>query len=93
MEIKDDTSDNCLKAKSLKEGPTKLDSKIFPGIFYCKFLSPARVIEYYMTDGLKSKSTCLNTNSSIEDVIKAFLQWSLISTTSSLKQFLKITNI
>jgi len=65
--IKVDDKDGCLEVKSLKEGPTKLSSHIFPGIHYCKLLSPARVVEYYMTDGLKSKSTCLNTNGAIEE--------------------------
>ena len=74
ISIKDDTSDNCLQVESLKEGPTGLKSLIFPGIHYCKLLSPARVIEYYMTDGLKSKSTCLNTDSSIQEILEEFLQ-------------------
>lgn len=78
ISVKDDSKNNCLKVESLKEGPTGLKSMIFPGIFYCKFLSPARVIEYYMTDGLKSKSTCLNTNSLyVQDHLDEFLQWSL----------------
>ena len=63
LEVKDDKNNKCLSVKSLREGPTGLKSKIFPGIHYCKLLSPARVVEYYMTDGLKSKSTCLNTKS------------------------------
>jgi len=67
ISIKDDFKDNCLKVKSLKD-ETDLKSRIFPGIHYCKFLSPARVIEYYMTDSLKSKSTCMNTNS-VEELL------------------------
>ena len=63
LEVKDDKDNNCLSVKSLREGPTDLKSMIFPGVHYCKLLSPARVVEYYMTDGLKSKSTCLNTKS------------------------------
>jgi len=74
ISVKDDASDNCLKVESLKEGPTALTSHIFPGVHYCKFLSPARVIEYYMTDGLKSKSSCLNTDSSIQEMLEEFLQ-------------------
>merc|ERR1712151_1427508 len=59
----------------LDEGPTALTSHIFPGIHYCKFLSPARVIEYYMTDGLKASSTCLNTDSSsVQELLEAFVQ-------------------
>ena len=63
IEVKDDKDNGCLSVKSLKEGPTSLKSWLFPGVHYCKLLSPARVVEYYMTDGLKSKSTCLNTKS------------------------------
>jgi len=37
-----------------------LDSAIFPGVHYCKFVSPARVIDYMMIDSLKEKSGCLN---------------------------------
>lgn len=51
---------DCLEVSSLADGPTKLTSHIFPGIHYCKLLSPARVIDYYMTDSLKAKSGCLN---------------------------------
>lgn len=72
--LKVDDKDGCLEVKSLKEGPTKLSSHIFPGIHYCKLLSPARVVEYYMTDGLKSKSTCLNTNSSAIEERMTFLE-------------------
>lgn len=35
---------------------TGLNAKIFPGSHYCKFLSPARVLDWMMTDGLKSSS-------------------------------------
>lgn len=74
LSVKDDSKNNCLKVESLKEGPTGLKSHIFPGIHYCKFLSPARVIEYYMTDGLKSKSTCLNTSSNSVEELLSFMQ-------------------
>lgn len=32
---------------------TTLDGKIYPGNHYCKFLSPARVLDWMMTDGVK----------------------------------------
>ena len=37
-------------------------SPLFPGVHYCKLLSPARVVDYIMIDSLKPKTTCLNTN-------------------------------
>lgn len=74
ISVKDDSKNNCLKVESLKEGPTGLKSLIFPGIHYCKLLSPSRVIEYYMTDGLKSSSTCLNTDSISLEEIMSFIQ-------------------
>lgn len=74
ISVKDDSKNNCLKVESIKEGPTGLKSHIFPGIHYCKFISPSRVIEYYMTDGLKSSSTCLNTDSTSLEEIFQFMQ-------------------
>jgi len=71
MKIKDDTKNNCLEVASLVEGPQSLKSHIFPGVFYCKLLSPARMIDYIMIDSLKAKSGCLNTKSSEAEV---FLQ-------------------
>ena len=74
LEVKDDTKNNCLSVKALREGPQSLTSLIFPGVHYCKLLSPARVVEYYMTDGLKSKSTCLNTgDSSVKEMLDELL--------------------
>lgn len=35
---------------------TSLDSKIYPGSHYCKVLSPARVLDWMMTDSLKRPS-------------------------------------
>jgi len=58
MEIKD--KGNCLEVASMRLGPQSLKSHIFPGVHYCKLLSPARVIDYYMTDSLKAISGCLN---------------------------------
>ena len=60
MTIEDDKKNKCLKVASLKEGPQALDSWIFPGVHYCKLLSPARVIDYMMIDSLKPESGCLN---------------------------------
>jgi len=37
-----------------------LSSAIFPGVHYCKFVSPARLIDYMMIDSLKPASGCLN---------------------------------
>merc|ERR1711871_899920 len=37
-----------------------INSAIFPGVHYCKFVSPARVIDYMMIDSLKNASGCLN---------------------------------
>eukprot|EP00939_MAST-03C_sp_MAST-3C-sp1_P002003 g2003.t1 len=51
----------CLGVQSLTLGPQPLNSKIFPGVHYCKSLSPARALDYIMTDSLKPKSGCLNT--------------------------------
>ena len=50
----------CLVVQSITLGPTALDSSIFPGVHYCKLLSPARVIDYMMIDSIKNKSGCLN---------------------------------
>lgn len=35
---------------------TALDGKIYPGNHYCKFLSPARVLDWMMTDSLKGST-------------------------------------
>jgi hypothetical protein len=35
---------------------TEIDGKIYPGNHYCKFLSPARVLDWMMTDGIKKFS-------------------------------------
>ncbi|GMH65177.1 hypothetical protein TrRE_jg8419 [Triparma retinervis] len=45
-------TDECLSVKSVKID-TELDSRLFPGVHYCKLLSPARVIDWIMTDSLK----------------------------------------
>ena len=75
IKVKDDSKNHCLSVESEREGPTGLHSLIFPGIHYCKLLSPARVIEYYMTDSLKDTSTCLNTNSlTAEQLVESFLE-------------------
>ena len=58
--IKIEDNGKCLDVTSLGLGPQPLDSLIFPGVYYCKVLSPARVIDYIMTDSLKPKSGCLN---------------------------------
>jgi hypothetical protein len=58
--IKIEDNGKCLDITSLGLGPQPLNSAIFPGVYYCKVLSPARVIDYIMTDSLKPKSGCLN---------------------------------
>lgn len=56
MTIKDSKDGTCLNVASLSEGPTKLKSHIFPGIHYCKLISPARFVDYIMIDSLKKSS-------------------------------------
>lgn len=45
-------SDKCLTVQSIKL-QTFLGGKILPGIHYCKLLSPARILDWIMTDSLK----------------------------------------
>jgi len=47
-------TDKCMEVQSpvLK---TEIDGKIYPGNHYCKFLSPARVLDWMMTDSLQKK--------------------------------------
>ncbi|GMH94006.1 hypothetical protein TrST_g4045 [Triparma strigata] len=52
LEIKED--DDCLSVASVKID-TALDSKLFPGVHYCKLLSPARVLDWIMTDSNANK--------------------------------------
>ena len=51
----------CLGVASVALGPVGLDSKLFPGVQYCKLLPPARVVDYIMIDAIKPVSGCLNT--------------------------------
>ena len=53
LEIKE--TDECLQVSSVKID-TALDSKLFPGVHYCKLLSPARVIDWIMTDSNANKT-------------------------------------
>ena len=50
-------SDNatCLTVASLQEY-SPVNSKIYPGVSYCKLLSPARVVEWAMTDSMHKPS-------------------------------------
>lgn len=50
----------CLEVASLHLGPQGLRSPIFPGVHYCKLISPARIVDYYMIDSLKALGGCLN---------------------------------
>jgi len=43
---------------------TEIDGKIYPGNHYCKFLSPARVLDWMMTDGIKKFSATDDTSKS-----------------------------
>ncbi|GMH59636.1 hypothetical protein TL16_g02868 [Triparma laevis f. inornata] len=52
LEIKED--DDCLSVASVKID-TALDSNLFPGVHYCKLLSPARVLDWVMTDSNANK--------------------------------------
>jgi hypothetical protein len=45
---------DCLAVAALKL-QTELDSNIFPGVHYCKVLSPARALDWIMTDSLKKQ--------------------------------------
>lgn len=74
MKIKDNKNGKCLTVASLSEGPTKLSSHIFPGIHYCKLISPARFIDYITIDSLKDHSGCLNTKSVETNFAEIFLQ-------------------
>jgi len=58
--IKISDNSTCMVVQSLTLGPTGLDSVLFPGVHYCKLLSPARVVDYLMVDSLKPTSGCLN---------------------------------
>jgi len=57
--IKIEDSDKGITVSSIAI-KNSLDSAIFPGVHYCKFVSPARLIDYIMIDSLKPKSGCLN---------------------------------
>ncbi|KAK3264428.1 hypothetical protein CYMTET_26835 [Cymbomonas tetramitiformis] len=46
----------CLAVASLAMS-TAVDSKRFPGVHYCKLLSPAKIIDWIMTDSLKPDSS------------------------------------
>ena len=61
----------CLTVASLSDGPTSLKLPYVPGVHYCKFVSPARLMDYIMTDSLKAKSGCLYKKSDFGEV---FLQ-------------------
>jgi hypothetical protein len=52
--LKMTVTDKCLSVQSLKL-QTFVDGKIMPGVHYCKLLSPARILDWIMTDSLKGK--------------------------------------
>lgn len=43
----------CLDVASVKI-ETELDSRLFPGVHYCKLLSPARIVDWMMSDSLQA---------------------------------------
>ena len=47
-------NDTCMVASSVKISTT-LDSNLFPGVHYCKLLSPARVVDWMMTDSFTTQ--------------------------------------
>lgn len=49
----------CLEVASIAISNT-IKTTIFPGVHYCKVMSPARALDYIFTDSLKSVSGCLN---------------------------------
>jgi len=57
IKIEDSSKGITISSIAIKNG---IDSAIFPGVHYCKFVSPARIIDYMMIDSLKKKSGCLN---------------------------------
>lgn len=57
IKIEDSSKGITISSIAIKNG---IDSVIFPGVHYCKFVSPARIIDYMMTDSLKKESGCLN---------------------------------
>jgi len=52
LTMKDNATCMSVSSASLR---TTIDGKIYPGNHYCKFLSPARVLDWMMTDSLKGK--------------------------------------
>lgn len=50
LALKDNSTCMSVASPILK---TAIDGKIYPGNHYCKFLSPARVLDWMMTDSLK----------------------------------------
>jgi hypothetical protein len=56
--IHDNGSGVVISSKAL--GPTPLESGNHPGVLYCKLVSPARIMDYVMTDSLKPQMSCLN---------------------------------
>merc|ERR1711865_44388 len=57
IKIDDSSKGITISSIAIKNG---LDSPIFAGVHYCKFVSPARLIDYMMIDSLKPASGCLN---------------------------------
>ena len=53
LALKDNATCMTVASPILK---TTIDGKIYPGNHYCKFLSPARVLDWMMTDSLKASS-------------------------------------
>lgn len=67
MSIKDNSYLGNLQVSSLVYH-TDLDNAENPGINDCKLISPARIVDYIMTDSLKESSSCQYTSSNIEEI-------------------------
>ena len=50
LALKETATCMSVSSASLK---TKIDGKIYPGNTYCKFLSPARALDWMMTDSIR----------------------------------------
>lgn len=50
LQLKENATCMSVQSPALR---TELDGRIYPGVQYCKFLAPARVLDWMMTDSLK----------------------------------------
>jgi len=66
LTLKESATCMSVSSASLK---TKIDGKIYPGNTYCKFLSPARVLDWMMTDSIKKGPKASKTESAASTAI------------------------